>query len=314
MRQWLQIIKETVPGTTPAATGTNSIWLDMEENDPAINLVPTMFTIKSALPKRGVTARITGSSQDTANGSIQTALYHEQAQFWKDVVFEPTLGASPYFVPSLPTVTINRGWLDNSGNVRYEQYKRCSFTSFSLSGSNQGSAAPIRLSLNLIGGEYNGGATIAPPSCSAFPTSVYLWSMADFKLNNVSLKSVVLSLSVQATHGVTPVYHMNRYPDRYTYTGWTPSVTVAMDMDSHTYRTKYLDIRTAFASATYATNNNVELTYAADKKVKFDLYNAMFSELNPQRPPGGDHSQNGTIVPYYDCTNLDMTCTITNPA
>ena len=313
MRQWLQIIKEATPGTTPTATGANSIWLDMEENDPGINLVPTMFTIRSALPRRGVTSRLTGSSQDAINGSISTALYHEQANFWKDTVLEPTQGAPPYYVPSLPTVTINRGWLDNGGTVRYEQYKRCTFSGFTLSGSNQGSSAPIRLSVNILGGEYNGGATIAPPACSVFPTLVYLWSMADLKINNVSLKPVVLSLSVQATHAVTPVYHMNRFPDRYSYTGWSPSVTVAMDMDSHAYRTKYLDIRTAFASAIYATNNNIELTYAADRKVRFDLYNAMFSELSPQRPPGGDHTQNGTVVPYYDCTNLDMICTITNP-
>jgi len=87
-----------------------------------------------------------------------------------------------------------------------------------------------------------------------------------------------------------------------------------MDMFSHDYRTQYLDIRTAFADAIYASNNSFVLTYDVDKIVTFDFYNAMFSALDPQRPPGSDHTQSATIVPFFDCTNLDLTCTITNPA
>ena len=314
MRQWLQLIKEDTPGTTPTADANNSIWIDMEETDPAINLVPTMFQIRSALPKRGVTNRIAGSSQDSINGSIATALYHEQANFWKSTVFEPVLGASPLYLPSLPTVTINRGWVDDGGTARYEQYKRCLFSGFTLNGSNEGTGAPIRLSVNIIGGEFNGSATISPPACTVFPTELYLWSMCDFELNNTSIKSYVRSLSLSVTHNVTPRYHMNRFPDSYGYHGWSPSFSVGMDMFSHDYRTQYLDIRTAFADAIYASNNSFVLTYAVDKVVTFDFYNAMFSALDPQRPPGSDHTQSATIVPFFDCTNLDLTCTITNPA
>ena len=40
MRQWLQIIKESTIGTTPSADSTNSVWIDIEETDPAVNLTP----------------------------------------------------------------------------------------------------------------------------------------------------------------------------------------------------------------------------------------------------------------------------------
>jgi len=314
MRQWLQLIKETTPGTTPAADASNSIWLDMEENDPSINLVPTMFTIRSAMPKRGVTNRISGSAQDAITGTIETALYHEQANFWKATVLEPTVGASPLFLPSLPTVTVNRGWVDDGGTARYEQYKRCLLSGYTLSGSSEGTGAPIRFSVPIIGGEYNGAATIAPPSCTAFPVELYLWTMADLELNDVSIKEYVNSLTLSVTHNVQPRYHMNRFPDRFHYAGWNPSLNVGMDMFSHAYRTKYLDIRTSFAGAIYATNNSLTLTYAADKKITFAFYNAMFQALDPQRPPNGPHTQAATIVPFFDCTNMDMTATITNPA
>lgn len=314
MRQWLQIIRESTIGTTPVADANNSIWVDIEETDPAVNLTPVMFNIRTALPRRGVTNRISGSAQDAISGTITTALYHEHANFWESTVFEPTVGASPLFLPSLPTVTINRGWADDGGTVRYEQYKRCIFSGFTLTGSNEGTGAPIRLSVNVIGGEYNGSATISPPACSAFPTRLYLWSGVDFKLDNVSLKNYIRSISMSVTHAVSPRMHANRYPDSYGYFGWSPSIQVGMDMFSHAYRTQFLDIRTAFADAIYATNNKLELTYDADEKVTFDFYNAMFSALDPQRPPGGDHTQNATIVPFYDCSNYDMTCTITNPA
>lgn len=314
MRQWLQIIKESVVGTTPTASASNSIWVDMEEQDPSINLVPAVFKIRSSLPKRGVVDRIAGSSQDTISGTIATALYHEQAQFWNDTVFSPTLGASPLYMPSLPTVTINRGWADDTGTVRYEQYKGCIFTGFTLAGSNDANGAMMRLSVNLIGGQYNGGATIAPPSCGAFPTQLYLWNMCDFKLNNTSLKSYILNMNLTVNHAIAPRMHMNRYPDSYGYNGMTAQFTTGMDMFSHAYRTQYLNIQSSFASAVFATNNNLELTYSATQKVRFDFYNAMFQALDPQRPPGGNHTQNATIVPFYDCTNLNITSTITNPA
>lgn len=314
MRQWLQLIKEAVPGTTPTATGANSIWVDIEEQDPSINLVPSMFTIRSALPRRGVVDRIAGSAQDAISGTIATGLYHEQATFWNDVVFTPTIGASPLFLPSLPTITINRGWADDGGTVRYEQYKRCICTGFTLSGSNGAEAAPMRISVNVVGGEYNGGATIAPPACSVFPTKLYLWNMCDFKLNNVSLKSYVMSLSLTVNHAISPRMHMNRFPDSYGYNGFNSQFSVGMDMFSHAYRTQFLNIQTSFSSAIFATNNNLEMIYSANEKVKFDFFNAMFRALDPQRPPGGNHTQNATIVPFYDCTNYNLTSTITNPA
>jgi len=312
MRQWMQIIKETAIGTTPVASGLNSIWIDMEESDPSINLTPSMYQIRSALPKRGVTNRLTGSGTDNISGSFNVGLYHEQVAFWKDAVFEPSLVSTVY--PFLPTYTINRAWVDDGYVARVEQYKRCLFSACTITGSNADGGDPIRMDLTVIGGEYNSGATLTAPACSVFPTELYLWTGTDYELNDVSLKQYIRSLSLTITHSVAPVRHMNRYPDRYGYYGWNPAFAVEMDMFSHAYRTKYLDIRTSFASAIYATNNMLEFTYAADKKLTFNFFNAMFNQLDPQRPPGGDHTHSAGVIPYYDCTNLDMTCTVTNPA
>lgn len=315
MRQWLRLVKEDTPGTTPTPDADNSIYIDMEENDPAINLVPVMYKIRSAMPKRGMVDRLTGSAQDGINGSIPTALYHEQADFWRATVFEPAYsGTAPNPPTGLPTVTVDRGWLDDTGTARYERYKRCMFNAYTITGSSDGAAAPIRLSVNVIGGEYDGTATIAAPSCTAFPTELYLWSMCDFELNDVSLKSYVSSLSLNVTHLITPRQHMNRFPDSFGYHGWEKSFSVEMDMFSHAYRAQFFDIRSSFAEAIYATNNSFAMTYATDKKVTFNFYNALFSALDPRRPPGGNHTQSATIVPFFDCTNLDLTCTITNPA
>jgi len=312
MRQWIQIIKETAIGTTPTADSTNSIWIDIEETDPGITVTPSMFNIRTALPKRGVTNRISGSGSDSVAGTLSTALYHEHASFWHDAVFEPSIRNTDE--PYLPTYTINRAWRDDGWVSRVEQYKRCVFQAATITGTNAQGSDPIRLQLTVIGGELNTGASLAAPACTVYPDELYLWPMTDFELNDISLKSYVRSVSLTIAHTVTPRRHMNRYPDGYTYSSWAPSFAVEMDMFSHAFREQYLDIRTAFANAIYATNNALTFTYAVDKIIKFDFYNAMFSALDPQRPPNGDHTQSATIVPFYDCTNMDLTCTVTNPS
>jgi len=312
MRQWMQIIKETDILTTPTASDSNSIWIDLEESDPSINLTPSMYQIRSALPKRGVTTRLSGSAQDAIAGSFSVALYHEQANFWHDAVFEPTLVSTIY--PTLPTYTINRAWVDDGFISRVEQYRRCVFSACTITGSNAAGSDPIRLNLTVLGGEFVSGVTLTAPACTVFPDELYLWTGTDIKINNTSIKSYVRGFTHTITHTIQPRRHMNRYPDGYTYSGWNVSLGIDMDMFSHAYREQYLDIRTSFADAIYASNNYLEFTYAADKKVKFDFYDAMFSALDPQRPPSGDHTQAATIIPHYDCTLLDMTCTITNPA
>ena len=312
MQYWMQIIKEATVGTTPTADADNSIWIDLGTTDPGITYTPEITEIKSALPRRGVTSRFAVSTRGSVSGSLTTGLYHEQAAFWNSVTFSQTLGGSAPYPASLPTVTINTGWTDDSGTARYEQYKRCIIPSFSLAGSNTQDA--INLTVNVLGGEYNGGATIAPPACSNFPVELYLWNMLTFELNDVQIENYLLSLTVAGNHSITPRRHIRKFPDSYHYGGYQPSVNVSLDMFSHAYRTQYLDIETAFADAIYSTNNKIELTYAADKKVAFNLYDAMFRSLTPSRTPGQPHTQSATIVPFYDCTNLDMTCTITNPA
>ena len=73
------------------------------------------------------------------------------------------------------------GWM-TAARLDTRRYKRCVLTGYTVSGSNSGTAAPIRLSVNVIGGEYDGEATITPPACTAFPTELYLWSMCDFRI------------------------------------------------------------------------------------------------------------------------------------
>ena len=112
-----------------------------------------------------------------------------------------------------------------------------------------------------------------------------------------------------------PLRHMASVPARsYAMLDQCAAQTAANGLHDPLIYLSPADIRTAFADAIYATNNSFVMTYAADKKVTFNFFNAMFSALNPQRPPGAPHTQNATITPFYDCTNLDLTCTITNPA
>lgn len=312
MRQWLEVIIEETPGTTPTATADNSILIDLEENDSDIDATPQISTIKSALPKRGVTNRITFSSKDNVAGSLQTALYHEHADFWDATIFEPQLSASPYFIPYIPTVTINRAWLDSTFAARFEQYQGCALGGFTLTGSNQSDV--MRMDIPVMGGKLNLAATLTPPECSDFPGELYLWSMLDLKLNNVSVKSIINSLSFSCQMAIEARWHANRHPDAYQYSGWNPTFNANVDMNAHTFRSKYMDIRTSFTAAKYATNNNLELTYAADKKIKWDFYNTIFSQVKPNRPASGAHTHDLVWYPNYDCTNLDLTCTVTNPA
>lgn len=311
MRQWLKIMKEATYGVVPTNPASDDvIWIDMEENDPTIDVTPVMFTINSALPSRGVTKRLTGASQYTVGGQIQTAYYHEQADFWKEAVFEPTVTSG---IPNLPSYTIHRAYADNGGVVKAEQFTGCKFTACTVTGSNQGAQAPVRLSLTVQGSRYIEDVALTAPACTVFPVEVYLWSGVDLDFGGTSLKSLIRDLNVTITHRTSPVFHANQYADRIAYYGWDPQLTTNFDMDNHTQRNKYLDILTSFAAAKYSTGF-AEFTYAANKKTKFNLFNVLFSAVTPQRPPNGDHMYAGTFGPYYDCTNLDMTCTITNPA
>lgn len=312
MRQWLEIIIEETPGTTPTATDDNSILIDLEENDIDIDVEPQLVTIRSALPGRGVTDRLTFSDQDGISGTLQTALYHEHADFWNSTVFEPQLSPAPYEIPYIPTVTINRAWLDNGFTPRFEQYQGCALGGFTLAGSNQ--SRVMRLSIPVMGGKLNLGATLTPPACSDFPVELYRWTSMDLKLNNVSLKPIINSLSFACPMTIEPRSHANRFPDSYQYFGWRPAFTANTDMDAHTYRSKFLDIRTSFSAAKYATNNYLELAYAADKKIKWDFFDSVFKSVKPNRPAAGAHTHDLVWSPHYNCTNRDLTCTITNPA
>lgn len=311
MRQWLQIIKETSIGTTPAADSSNSIWIDIEETDPGITVTPSIYNVRSALPNRGVVNRISGSGSDAIAGNLSTKLYHEHADFWKEAVFVPSIRNTDE--PYLPTYTITRVWRSNAWTARVEQYKRCQFQSVTLTGSNQPGQDPIAIDLTVIGGEYKDDASLSAPACTVFPTELYLWPMTELKLNNVSIRQHLKGWQLTINHAVTPSRSVERYPNFYTYGGWSPELSFTTDLNNHDFRAKYLSIRSSFSSAIYAADNMLELTYAVDKKITFPFYNAMFSVNNPQRPPGGEHTQASTILPHYDCTNLDMTCTVTNP-
>jgi hypothetical protein len=313
MRQYIKIVKESVyntPAASPAAS--DIIWLELAESDASIDATPQVYTIRGARPSRGVVDINTGASQYAVAGSITTQLYHEQANFWKTAVFEPTVTSG---IPDLPSYTVFRSYASNGGTWRTERFTGCKFTGVTLSGSNAAAQAPVTMTLNLVGSQWTDtGVSLTAPGCTDFPTSVYLWSGTDLLLNNTSLKSVMRSASIQIQHNTNPIFHANQYADRIAYYGWNPSLSVQMDLDSHVYTSKMMSILTSFSSAQYATNNKLEFTYAATKKVTFNLYNVVWNQLSTSRPPGGDFMQNGSLKPYYDCTNLDVTCTITNPA
>lgn len=310
MRQYLKIQKETTYNV-PDTSGT-AIWLELGESDATIDAIPSMFTVRGARPSRGVVDIHMGSTQYAVSGQITTQLYHEQANFWHEAVFEPTVTSN---IPNLPSYTIYRSYVSNAGVSRVERFSGVKFASASLSGSSAGNQAPVAMQLSLVGSQWTDtGITLAAPACVDFPTQLYLWPMTDLVLGGISLKGSMRSASISITHNMNPVFHVNPYPDRISYFGWTPSISTQLDLDSHAFTSKYQSILTSFDSAKYATNNKLEFTFAADKKVTFDLYNAYFTQLGTTRPPGGDFMQSGTIQTKYDCTNLDVTCTITNPA
>lgn len=315
MKSWMRIIKESSIGTTPTPDSTNSVWIDNGTNAFSVFNKPTVTTVRTALPKRGMTKRKSFSTQDNISGTVSTKLYHEQAQFWHDVVLEPTVSVTAPYPGSLPTVTIAQGYTNDDGSLlKYEQYSRCILTQATLSGSNAGEDAQIKLAVNVMGGEQVADVTVAPPSCSDFPVKAVLWSGLIFKLNNVELQNYLDSLTLTLAHEVSKLQHTTRYPLKYIWSGWNPSLSVTMDLANHTYRDKHLAIRTAFADAIYATNNVIDFVYDSDEKTTFNFFNAFFDSLDPDLTPTGPHKQSAQISPYFDCTNLDMTCTITNPA
>jgi hypothetical protein len=313
MRQYIKIVKEAVyntPAASPAAADV--IWLEMAESDATLDATPQLFTIRGARPSRGVVDINTGASQYAVAGQFTTQLYHEQANFWKTAVFEPTVTNG---IPDLPSYTVFRSYASNAGVFRVERFTGCKFTGVTLSGSNAAAQAPVSMQLNLVGSQWTDtGVSLTAPACNDFPTSVYLWSGTDLLLNNTSLKSVMRSASIQIQHNTNPIFHANQYADRIAYYGWNPSLSVQMDLDTHAYTSKMMSILTSFSSAEYDTNNKLEFTYAANKKVTFNLFNVVWNQLSTSRPPGGDFMQSGSLKPYYDCTNLDVTCSITNPA
>ena len=310
MRQYIKIQKETTYNTPD--TNGDSIWLELAESDATIDAVPSMFTVRGARPSRGVVDIHSGATQYVVAGQIQTQLYHEQADFWHDAVFEPTVTNS---IPNLPSYTIYRSYVSNAGVARVERFSGAKFTTATITGTNAAASAPITLQLSLIASQWTDtGVTLTAPACGDFPDELYLWSMTDLTVGGTSLAGSMQSASIAINHAMSPIFHVNKYPDRISYYGWNPSVSTSLDLDSHAYTSKFQSILTSFASASYATNNKLEFTYANDKKVTFNLYNAHFRQLSTSRPPGGEFMQSATINPQYDCTNLDLTCTITNPA
>lgn len=313
MRQYVKISKETTYNTTPTVAGANGvdyIWVELAENDPNIDVQPVTYQINGARPSRGVVPISSGSSQYNVAGQFQTYLYHEQANFLKTAVLEPTVTSN---VPNLPTYTIQRAYVDNNNNWKYDTFNGCKFTAASISGSNAGASAPIQLQLSVTGSKWTTGTSFTAPGCTDFPTNVYLWGDIDFSLAGTSLKSLMRSLSISIQHKTEPIFHANQFCDRINYYGWTPTVASTWDLESHTYTDKMRSILTSFASAQYATGL-VSFTKSITQKVTFNLYNVLLQQLQTAKPPGGAFTQNASLIPYYDCTNLDMTCTVTNPA
>ena len=311
MRQYLKISKEATYNVAPTIAGTagvDFIWVELAENDPSIDMKPTTYTINSARPSRGVTAVNTGASQYAVGGNIQTYLYHEQAAFWNIAAFIPTVTNG---IPDVPSYTIHKSYADNSGTFRGEQYTGCKFNSATLTGSNSGTGAPIGLSLGVVGSKLADNVVLASPVCTTFPNKLYLWSMCDLMLGGVSLKGIMRSASLSIAHKTNPIFHANQFADRIAYYGWQPKISSTWDLDSHAYTTKFRSILTSFTAAQYNSGaNKFELTYDATNKTTFTLYNVVIGSLNTSRPPAGDFTQSAEMMPFYDCTNMDMTCTV----
>lgn len=314
-RHYLRITREETYNGGPMASPTTAdqIYVDYGTNAPRIKQTLVVWIHQSVVPSRGVANRLTGSDQYTVGGSLSTLLFHEQAAFWEKAVFEPTVDATTK-VESLPSYTIDEAIQSTNGTFWTNRYTGCMFRQATLSGSNEGTRAPIALSVEVVGSTriaVPGTPAFNAAGCSDLPVKPYRWSKSLLFFNGVSLNSVLRSWQLTIAHNLASRINMGQTVTAMKHTGWSPSLQITSDLDDWSLKQAYLDLITSFSLASKDTNYLELQDSTSTGKTRFDFYNMIVGTFDENLPVGDFFTAQSTLAPYYDCTNLDMTCTVT---
>lgn len=314
-RHWLRITKETTYNAGPMSSptlNTDQIWLDYGTNPPVMNQSPVMFEINSVVPKRGVVKRSAGADQYDVNGSFGTLLYHEQAGFWANAVLQPSLlsGNLPY----LPSYTIDRAMINNGNLTWTDRFTGCMFQSATINGSNEGARAPVSLGLQVIGST----RTTVPatpafnaPDTSLLPIKAYRWNNSTFSLGGTNINSILRSWAITITHNLTTRKNVGPTVNAIRYNGWKPVLSATWDTDAWDYRTKFLSLIGSQTQGQYSTSTLTLADGVTTGSTVFTLANLMIAGLQENTPIADFYTQNATLEPIFDSTNLDLTAAYT---
>lgn len=340
MQCYIKITKEkayvAATGNTTASGGYNSgaiavptlnqdyIWLDYGVQVPAINQVFSFWNHQSVVPNRGVTNRLTGAEQYTIGGQFQTLLFHEQAKFWKEAVLEPTVAATnnPFKVQDLPSYQIDR-YMTVNGDIRWtDRITGCKFASATLASSSEGQRAPVALSVNWQGSTRieipaSEVTAFAPPACAGdyIPKKPYRWSKSTFTLDStgttpIVLDTIIRSWSVEIQHQMSSRMNKGATITNMVQTGWTPQMSVTLDIDSWDYKTKYCKIIDGMDAVKYAKSTLVltdtVVSPAVAGNTTFTWMGMVFQSLTDNLSATDFSTQNAVLRPNYDCADWDM--------
>lgn len=301
INHYLRITKETTYNGGPKASPATSeqIWIDYGDQSPNIGHVPITFQHASVVPDHGLTPRITGADSYNVAGQVSTRLFHEQADFWKEAVLQPTVAGG---YGDLPSYSIDRVIRTNAGTFIKDRYNGCKFATASVSGSNQ--QPQVQLTASIVGGQQVAGEGLAGfatvPDCATFPVKLIRWKHHTMVLGGLNLDDWLRSWSVTVTHRLSPRRNKPAYVTSIGWNGWSSSFQGSWDLKDKTLNDKYLSILTSYDSAKY-DSSTLTLDRGGGDSIVFTFGNLVFSALQTQTPPGSDFTQSGTLNPHFEC-------------
>jgi len=313
---------------TPAPVlNTDYIWVDYGVQVPAINQVFAKWSHQSVVPNRGVTNRLTGAEQYTIGGQLQTLLFHEQAGFWKAAVLEPTVPteSNPFKVQDLPSYQIDRYMVVN-GNAQWtDRVTGCKFMSATVSCSNEGSRAPVALSVSWQGSTRveipsSEISAFVPPACGsvggqvAIPVKPYRWNKSTLTLDSAGASPIVMdkiirSWTVEIQHQMSSRINKGATVTNMVQTGWTPQMSITVDIDNWDLKTRYQNIINGMDSVKYPKSTLVLLDTVATGlpgNTTFTWIGMVLENLTDNISVSDFSTQNAVLRPNYDCTEWDM--------
>ena len=306
----------------PPTLGKDYIWLDYGTNVPQINQVFTHWNHQSVVPNRGVTVRLTGAEQYTIGGSFQTLLFHEQAEFWKEAVLEPTVPTNnnPFFVQDLPSYQIDR-WMVVNGNAKWtDRITGCKFTSATVSSTSEGARAPVSLTVNWQGStrvEIPVSPAFGAPLCAGdeIPKKPYRWNKSTLTLDTtgttpINMDKILRSWTIEIQHQMATRINKGATVTSMVQTGWTPQLSAVWDIDSWDFKTKYQEIIKGMDTVQYPESTLVLLDTVKDPAkpgdTTFTFINLVIKSLADNLPVADFATQNAVLQPHFDCSKWDM--------